>query len=195
MAIQPSYYSQSIAIINEYLEAAGILIGKRKDDDGVYGYTALLIILCAVDAMGQPESPEKTSTKIGPILNKFEVEGLSAENINQIEHWYRNGLSHVGALAEYIYIELGSDCDDIFVINDGQIEKIRLKPFLIKVNSYWGDVRSTFKAAHLRPKKDVGSPKESYQITSIPEISGFLGDQLTTSKSTPSSGAVNITKV
>jgi hypothetical protein len=194
MAIEPSYDSQSIAIINEYLEAAGILIGKRKVDGGVYGYTALLIILCAVDAMGQPVSPEKTNTKIGFILNKFGVEGLSEENIKQVEHWYRNGLSHVGALPENIYIELGSDCDDMFVINDGQIYKIRLKPFLIKVNSYWGDVLGTFTAARLRTKKDVGSPKESCQTTSIPETSGLLGDQLTTSKSTPSSGAVNITK-
>lgn len=58
MAIEEDYRAQAKAIVEEYLEASRILLTKRKSDGGVYGYAALLIMLCIIDAVGQ--STEQT---------------------------------------------------------------------------------------------------------------------------------------
>ena len=173
MAIEEDYRAQAKAIVEEYLEASRILLTKRKSDGGVYGYAALLIMLCIIDAVGQ--STEQTHGANLSILTADPF-NLSDDVKDQITHWYRNGLCHVGAIPENILIELGEERDDPFEITSSEIKSVRLKRLHKIIASLWESQKENFNPGRIENKKSIGVPSEK------------IPNKVMSSLTTPSSG-------
>ncbi|MBW9248225.1 MAG: hypothetical protein GJU72_03885 [Acidithiobacillus ferriphilus] len=185
MAIEKDYYSQGRKIIEEYLEASNLLIEQQKEDGGVYGYTALLIMLCVIDAMGQslrPVSGTNFDLLSDPLFNINNKDKKMI--VNQIKCWYRHGLSHVGAIPENIYIELGSIGDDPLLIVSSQIKSIRLKSFHNKIISLWELRKNSFCSERIN-LKPIGFPNECAPFLTEPSSGG-------STESVVTSGCVSI---
>ena len=185
MAIEKDYSSQGRKIIEEYLEASGNLLTERKSDGGVYGYTALLIMLCIIDAIGQ--STESIHGTNFSILTEEQF-NLGDAVVKQITHWYRNGLSHVGAMPENIFIDLGEEHEDPFEITGSKIKSVKLKSLHKKIASSWEARKETFVPGRIEDKKSIGFPREYMSSRTAPS-SGCSTESVTVS------GSVNIKKV
>lgn len=185
MAIEKDYYSQGRKIIEEYLEASNLLIEQQKEGGGAYGYTALLIMLCVIDAMGQSLRPiPGTNFDIlsDPLFNISDNDVKRI--VDQIKCWYRHGLSHVGAIPENIYIELGSIKEDPFLIDGSEIKSIRLKSLRGKIISLWESRKNTFCSERIN-LKTVGFPSGCAPFLTEPSSGG-------STESVAASGCVNI---
>ena len=165
MAIESDYQSQAIAIMDEYLAAAKILLTKRKSDNGVYGYTALLIMLCFIEALDHLDQSVKYPQDNNLSFLAEEPFGLNnnTQIINQIKHWYKNGLSQVGALPENVFIEMGEDDDYPFLIIDSEVKSVSLKGLLNALNFIWDFQREDFTAGQIEYVKEIGIPSPSYK--------------------------------
>ena len=151
MAIEKDYSSQGKKIIDEYIEASSLLINKTKNDGaGVYGYASCLIILCAIDAIGQSISGGKYTGSDFSILSSNFM--LDDDVVKQIAHWYRNGLSHIGAIPDNIFISIGGEEEEPFVVTGGQVEKINILSLINAVKSLWESKKDKFVPARLKDK-------------------------------------------
>lgn len=97
MAIHPNANSLTAEVIEEYLDIANLCIATTKQDGGIYGYPATLLLLCVINALGSSlivgNEPFRV-LKEAPFNCR-----LDNRQIKQLEQWYRNLLAHNGMIA------------------------------------------------------------------------------------------------
>jgi hypothetical protein len=107
MASHPDLKTMFLEIVGEYLKAAEICLHYRKDNGGVLGYPAALMLCCLLDALGKN-------------LNRAEKQKLGKEEFNFLQHpafktpltveqigrvreklgdWFRHKLAHQSLMA------------------------------------------------------------------------------------------------
>src|SRR4051794_21148994 len=89
MATHDSLQSMSIAAIEEDLVIAKYCVTARKSRGGVYGYPAVLLLCCVVDALSNYAGhPENSLGELQSILS------LTPKQAKDLKNWYRNLLAH-----------------------------------------------------------------------------------------------------
>lgn len=103
MAIHDEPAKLSVEVIEEYLSTVTMCLNHRKADGGCFGYSATLLLFCAVDALGGYLALDKSNGI--PKGEPFQVLNhplfgltLTTDQIKRLEWWYRNGLAHNASL-------------------------------------------------------------------------------------------------
>ncbi|HTU45708.1 MAG TPA: hypothetical protein VMF91_11635 [Bryobacteraceae bacterium] len=97
MAIHLNANSLTVEVIEEYLDTAKLCIATKKQDGGIYGYPATLLLFCVINALGSSLIAGKEPFRV---LNEAPFNcGLDNRQVKQLEQWYRNLLAHNGMIA------------------------------------------------------------------------------------------------
>src|SRR5436189_2270590 len=89
MATHDSLQSMSIEAIDEYLAIAEYCVTARKIRGGVYGYPAVLLLCCVVDALSNYAGhPQNSLGELQSILS------ATSKQVKDFKNWYRNLLAH-----------------------------------------------------------------------------------------------------
>jgi hypothetical protein len=152
MAIHQNLKALSEEVIDEYLAVARHCIADRKPDGGIYGYSAVLLLFCVVDALSNHLGcPEHSFA----VLNdpSFGLE-LSSAQLKNLKDWYRHLLAHVGMIAPGTMLTPETDGDAFEFSPTGQPTTIRVLPFYRIVEKAWKafDRTRLRPEAHLKPK-------------------------------------------
>jgi hypothetical protein len=105
MSVQPNPWSLAEEAIGEYLLASRICVEHRKQDGGILGYPAALLLLCIVNALGtylrgeevviEGKKQQITRGKPFRALNHLLFrQDLTRAQIDRIEAAFRNPLAH-----------------------------------------------------------------------------------------------------
>jgi len=90
MAVHKALPSMSREAIEEYLAIANYCVTARKNNGGVYGYPAVLLLFSVVDALsnyaGYPSNSFLALKDIFP--------ALTDEQVKSLKSWYRHLLTH-----------------------------------------------------------------------------------------------------
>jgi len=134
MAIHPNANSITVEAIEEYLEVAKMCIDARKQDGGIYGYPATLLLFCVINALGASllRGNEPFQVLMQPPFNC----NLSRDQVKKLEIWYRNLLAHKGMIAPGVCLS-PEDGAEPFHFDHGE-------PVLIRVGSLYSLVRATW---------------------------------------------------
>jgi hypothetical protein len=135
----------SAEVIEDYLEVALLAIDTKKPGGGIHGYSAALLLLCAVDAIGRGLGAAGGGKARLEVLNRTEFgQSLSVPEIDLLRDLYRNPLTHQA--------RLGSDRAFMSPDADGAAFEFRAgKLALIRVPVLYRVVRDVFRRAILTP--------------------------------------------
>jgi hypothetical protein len=146
MAIHENQWSMAAEVIDEYLRASQLCLEDTKPDGGCLGYTATLLLFCAVNALGSYLAGDKveiqgkqhriTDGEPFRVLNHacFGL-SLSHHEIKQLESSYRNALAH-NAMIEPAALLFAIDGVAPFEFKSGAVW-IRLLSFQNRVAEAW----------------------------------------------------------
>jgi hypothetical protein len=162
--------------IEEYLAVARYCITAKKENQGVYGYPAVLLLLSLVDAFsnyaGYPEHSFLVLRDIFPNL-------ISKDGAKKVGKWFRHPPAHHAIIMPGTKLS-ADDGDAAIEMNAiGEPTHIRLKPFCEAVEEYWRGLESeavkpTF-ISEAAPRK-----MEIYGSVSAPTVTGaYLTSTLT----------------
>ncbi len=182
MTIHTDYDEQAKDVIEEYILAANILLESKKENGGVYGYAALVLIFSVIDAVGQSDKPTNGANL--KCLKEIQS-NLTEKNIEQITQWFRNSLIHVGTIPQNIIIHSREVECDPFIKHEEEVTEVEVKCLLKKVRDFWETRKKTFKAAKIREDKKTGLSGPIYNAALVDESIG-------TTITPASSGCVNI---
>jgi len=149
-------------IISEYVSASKLLISTQQSENHVFGYSACLILLSALDAISQGTMESKDSCSFS-ILKKTEYGGITDNQERHLKNLFRHGLSHTATISPNCLIisDATDDTDAPFSFEDDEentLSKINLY-FLQKITEkIWNDVKENFSPAKLTgksAKKDI----------------------------------------
>jgi len=97
MAIHPDANSLTAEVIEEYLNIANLCIATKKQDGGIYGYPATLLLFCVINALGYSLIAGNEPFRV---LKEVPFNcTLDNRQVKQLEQWYRNLLAHNGMIA------------------------------------------------------------------------------------------------
>lgn len=154
-------------IISEYVSASKLLISTQQSGNHVFGYSACLILLSALDAISQGTMESKDSCSFS-ILKKSEYGGITDNQERHLKNLFRHGLSHTATISPNCIIisDATDDTDAPFSFEDDDentLSKINLY-FLQKITEkIWNDVKQNFSPAKLTgksAKKDIERMKD-----------------------------------
>jgi len=141
MAIHPDANGLTVEAVEEYLEIAKLCITATKQDGGIYGYPATLLLLCVVDALGRSLLEGRERREPFRVLNQAPFNcGIKVAQIKQLEKWYRNPLAHNGMIAPGVCLspEDGGTTPFVFVSEEPVL--IRVKALYSLVRDSWDQV-------------------------------------------------------
>jgi hypothetical protein len=169
MAIHRSLIALSEEVLDEYLAVARHCITNPKSEGGIYGYPAVLLLFCVVDALsnhlGHPEHSFAA-------LNDPSCFGmnLSTAQIKNLKDWYRHLLAHNGMISPGILLTPEKDGNAFEFSATGQPTIIRVLPFYRVVESTWNTFDRTRlrPETRLRPKHFPDIPVDLTASTSVP---------------------------
>lgn len=169
MAIHRNLVGLSEEVLDEYLAVARHCISDPKPEGGIYGYPAVLLLFCVVDALsnhlGHPEHSFAA-------LNDPSCLGmnLSASQIKNLKDWYRHLLAHNGMISPGILLtpEAGGSAFEFSAT--GQPTIIRVLPFYREVEKAWAafDRNRLKPEARLKPKHFPDIAVDFTASTSVP---------------------------
>ena len=152
MAISNNVRDLSDEVIEDYLTAAQVCIATKKANGGNLGYSAMLLLLCATDAIGHRELKKggkkkavKKGDKLGvlthPDYSSYFGVNLSNQQkntlIKNLKEWYRHLLVHRGLIAIGVYLENITE-GDLFVFNSkDELVSIRVPLFYDLIKGAW----------------------------------------------------------
>jgi hypothetical protein len=166
MATHDTLQSMSIEAIEEYLAIAEYCVTARKCGGGVYGYPAVLLLCCVVDALSNYAGHEKNS--LGELRS---ILSLTTEQANDFKNWYRNLLAHQAVIMPGTQLWPDSDGNPIEFGPQGEPTVIRVGPFHRAVREWWNQ----FDKASVKPKfHEAQAPKAAATATSKMFISSHL---------------------
>jgi len=165
MAVHKDLQSLSVEAIEEYLAVAEYCVTTTKANGGIYGFPALLLLLCIVDALtvnsgGKEHSLQKV-TSVVPMTDK---------QLKSLRAWYRNLLAHQAVIAPGTMLSTG-DGPPIEFNSNGEPTYIRVIPFYQAVRALW----ETFDKSTLNPPVPaMKAPKTPMGVPSVhaPSIAG-----------------------
>ena len=166
MATHDSLQSMSIEAIDEYLAIAGYCVAARKIRGGVYGYPAVLLLCCVVDALSNYAGhPENSLGELQSILS------LTPKQAKDLKNWYRNLLAHQAIIMPGTQLWPNADGSAIEFGPQGEPTVIRVGAFYRAVREWWDH----FDKASLKPKfHEVQAPKAAAAATSKMFITSHL---------------------
>jgi hypothetical protein len=131
MAIHSNTNSLTAEVIEEYLSIAKLCITTKKQDGGIYGYPATLLLFCIIEALGRNLIVGKEPFRILK-ASPFNCK-LNNHQVKQLEQWYRNPLAHNGMIKPGVYLSPEDGGAPFTFISD--------EPVLIHVNSLYNLVQ------------------------------------------------------
>ena len=168
MAIHGDLKALTEEVIDEYVAVANHCLNARKPDGGVYGYPAVLLLFCVVDALSSHLGMDRYSLGV---LNEpcFDLK-LSAEQMPKLKTWYRNLLAHNGMIAPGTILTLDEGDGKPFGFSpDGQPTTIRVLPFSRKVAEAW----KAFDKTKLQPEAFINANPQTPSI--VPSATVDIG--------------------
>lgn len=150
----------SCEVIEEYLAVAHFSITSRKPNGGAYGYPAILLLFCIVDAFsnyaGYPENSFRVLKDMFPDL------GLSNEQAKRLAEWYRHLPAHQAILMPGTVISVDLPGNAIELNAEGEPTHIRLLQFWEAVNAYWPQAKLKDAPSFHPQKAPKSAPVEVY---------------------------------
>jgi hypothetical protein len=157
MAKEKSPQEQAIGVIDEYLTAAGICINTAKADGGILGYPAVLLLLCATDAIGHGVLPDNGNfTRLDVLADALFGPALNSDQATKVKNWYRHLLAHTGTMAIGVHLEPDVQGQPFDFDTTGAPILIRIGKLHEIVSGAWARVnKATFRpsVAHHAPPK------------------------------------------
>jgi hypothetical protein len=175
MALVSDTREQWIAVIDDYLTVAEMICGGGCRQ----GYSAVLLLLCAIDAMGNgllAEKPRKWCRLDVLAESPFDVK-LTGDQIQNLTEWYRHLLVHTGTMA--VGVDLVSERQGAPFDFDAKTALTR-----IRVPVLYEAVKRAWKQC------DKTSFKLRSQSMAMPDLSASL-----TIATQPASGVVTVDRV
>lgn len=175
MAEHLNIQSLSIEMIDEYLAAASKLMPTCKEDGGIHGYAAALLMMAVIDSLGHAQS--QRSGGFDSTILKAEPFCLSKAHCSDLKEWYRNGLVHTGTLAPNVYIRPETDGDPFMFDDEGKLNGIRVQVLLSKIKDIWEAKKPTHHPVSMNPQAVARTPRPSRRTatTATPPPSGYGG--------------------
>ncbi|MGB8032130.1 MAG: hypothetical protein WCF30_20970 [Terracidiphilus sp.] len=150
MSIHLNLNSLTIEAIEEYLAIAKYSVEKRKDDGGIYGWPATLLLFCVIDAIG---NGQRTGKEPFRILKEAPFNcRLNDVQIKTLETWYRNPLAHEGIIAPGVCLSPEETGDAFAVVGDEPVQ-IRVKPFYNLVRAAWDQLDKSKLKRNWEPRR------------------------------------------
>jgi len=166
MATDDSLQSMSIEAIEEYLVIAEYCVTTPKASGGVYGYPAVLLLCCVVDALSNYAGhPENSLGELQSILS------LTPKQAKDFKHWYRNLPAHQAIIMPGTQLWPDPDGSVIEFGSQGEPTVIRVGPFCRAVREWW----NRFDKGSVKPKfHEAQAPNEVAAATSKIFITSHL---------------------
>jgi hypothetical protein len=185
VAIHPSVSSLTVEAIEEYLDVAKYCVDNKKPDGGIYGYPAVLLLFCIVNAIGRSLNHGKAPFRILK-TEPFSCR-LSDPQIKQLEEWYRNPLVHNGMIAPGACLS-PEESGDAFTITSGEPVLIRVKPLYDLVRAAWDHLDKSKMNSRWRAQK-------KHYVVSPVDLSGTSQSVSATASGSISIPILNLAKV
>jgi hypothetical protein len=165
MAIHSDVNSLTIEAIEEYLDIARLCITNRKQDGGIYGCPATVLLFSVINAIGTSQLACNEPFRV--LKEKPFSCPLNDRQIKQLEQWYRNLLTHNGMIAPGACLT-PEDGGEPFKFDRGEPIIIRVKPLYNLVRDAWDRVDKAEVNAAWRPKKQhsIANPVDLSRATS-----------------------------
>jgi hypothetical protein len=140
MAIHLNANSLTAEVIEEYLDIAKLCIATKKQDGGIYGYPATLLLFCVIEALGRSLTAGKEPFRV---LNGTPFNcRLNNTQVKQLKQWYRNPLAHNGMIAPGVCLS-PEERGDAFRFAADEPVLIRVKSLYDLVRAAWEQVDRT----------------------------------------------------
>jgi hypothetical protein len=146
VSIHQTLEKLSEEVLDEYLAIAKICVTERKPDGGIYGYPAVLLLFCIVDAL---------STHLGKKEHSFHAFNdpcfglaLSEPQLKNLRVWYRHCLAHNGVIASGTMLTPEPGDFPFEFSSNGELTVIHVLPFYQRVEQAW----KAFDRTKLHPK-------------------------------------------
>lgn len=166
MATHDTPQSMSIEAIEEYLAIAEYCVTARKPLGGVYGYPAVLLLCCVIDAWSNYAGHSENS--LGELQS---ILSLTPKQAKDFKNWYRNLLAHQAIIMPGTQLWPDSDGNAIEFGPQGEPTVIRVGPFHRAVREWWNQ----FDKASVKPTfREAQAPKAAVTETSKLFISSHL---------------------
>jgi len=165
MAVHKDLQSLNVEAIEEYLEVAEYCVTTTKAYGGIYGFPAVLLLFCIIDALTvNSGGREHTLQKITSVIP------MTGNQLKSLREWYRNLLAHQAVIAPGTMLST-ADGPPIEFDSNGEPTHIRVIPFHHAVTELW---QSFDKSALNPPVSVVKSPKTPMGTpsTHAPSITG-----------------------
>jgi hypothetical protein len=122
-----------IEAIDEYLTIAKHCITTQKENSGgIYGYPAVLLLFCVIDAVSNYIGPQHSFVWSQALF------GLSPSQVKDLKEWYRHLLAHQAIIMPGT--RLSTETGDPFEFGpDGMPIHIRVCPLFRAVEKGWMD--------------------------------------------------------
>jgi hypothetical protein len=174
MAAHNDPRSMSVEAIDEYLAIAERCITTRKANGGVYGYPAVLLLCCIIDALGNYVGLAKNTLRGVHLI----IPGLTEPQIKNLKDWYRNLPAHQGIIMPGAQLSDDPSGNAIEFNSSGEPTHIRLIPFCEAVKRGW----QAFDKTLINPKFHQNQAPKAPIPTTTSSLPGVSGCNVTTAK-------------
>lgn len=131
MAQHTNLQSLSVEGIEEYLTIAEYCVNARKANGGIYGFPALLLLLCVVDAITVNSGGKRhTLERIRGVVP------LTDGQLKFLRDWYRHPLAHQAVIAPGVMLS-DTNGAPIELNSSGEPTHIRVIPLYEAVKKLW----------------------------------------------------------
>ena len=157
MAIHQNANSLTIEVIEEYLDIANMCIATKKQDGGIYGYPATLLLFSVINAVGSSLIAVNEPFRV---LKEAPFNcSLEDRQVKQLEQWYRNLLVHNGMIAPGTCLS-PEDGGAPFMFSSDEPVLIRVKSLYNLVRGAWEQVDKVKLNFNWEPRKkeEIQSP-------------------------------------
>lgn len=136
--------NQWIAAIEEHLAAVRWCLDRSQHGGRIKGYSAALLLFCIIDAMGnglllpKKKQGRPLYTRLDVLLHHpFDPKELKLDEtkVNNLTSWYRNKLSHTGAMALNAFVDVGEG--DAFNFDENGTPRVLVEPLYDVVKVAW----------------------------------------------------------
>ena len=164
----------SVEAIDEYLAIAEHCISTRKANGGIYGYPAVLLLCCIIDALGNYVGLARNTLRGARLI----IPGLTEDQIKDLKNWYRNLPAHQAIIMPGTQLSDAPTGNAIEFNSNTEPTHIRLIPFYSAVKSGWKDFDKTL----INPKFHQNQVPKTPVLTTTSPLPGVSGCNVTTGK-------------
>ncbi len=167
MALHNDVRSMAVEAVDEYLDIAEHCVNTRKTNDGVYGYPAVLLLFCIIDALGNWLGQGRNTLSGASLV----VPGLTPKQIKDLKNWYRNLPAHQAIIMPGALLSDDPNGSAVEFGLNGEPTHIRLIPFCRAVRSAW----ESFPRDAVNPRFEHNQAPMDSVLTTISPLPGVSG--------------------